>query len=103
MRQFYQYLADPDNYTVVIFKKPVRKICIESNGDIFIRLDFSGDEKSVEFRIYAKTPTYLDFQSANNGGGVSGFSVRASKESGSNAVYVSVGEYATGGDIDWYK
>ena len=52
--------------------------------------------------IYARMPFYLDFQSANNGGGVSEIYVTPATSS-VGFMSVSIIEYGTGGNIDWYK
>lgn len=64
-------------------------------------LKFSNGTFSDEFCFPANRELPLDFQSANNGGGVSELYFKPA--SSLYNVYVTVSEYGTGGDIDWYK
>lgn len=64
-------------------------------------LKFSNGTFSEELRFPANNAIPFDFQSANNGGGVS--ELYFTPASSLYYVYVTVSEYGTGGDIDWYK
>lgn len=102
MRQFYRVEARASEVSV-IFDKPVRRMCIESNEDVFMYFRFSATERSSEFAIFARTPMCLDFQSANHGGGVPNIVLRAVDQAKSPQVFITISEYGTGGDINWYK
>ena len=83
--------------SVMTFAKPVRKCIISASGGIArVALKFSD-----AFNIPTNMIVSLDFQSVNNGGGVNGLYFIQSD----NVYYVSVSvsEYGTGGNIDWYK
>lgn len=101
MRQFYrvEILAEEQ---AIVFEKPVRKLSIIVSHDATFRLHFTDGSKSDEHTLYARTPFYLDFQTANNGGGVSEIYVKAATSSG-GFMSMSIIEYGTGGNIDWYK
>ena len=86
----------------IVFEKPVRKLSITVSHDVTIKLHFTDGSTSDEHTIYARTPLYLDFQTANNGGGVSEIYVTPATSSG-GFMSVSIIEYGTGGNIDWYK
>ena len=101
MRQFYR-IQVLNEEQVITFVQPVRKLSIAASFDIIIQLHFTDGSVSEEHTLYARTPLYLDFQSANNGGGVSEIYVKAATAS-VGFVSVSIIEYGTGGDIDWYK
>lgn len=97
MRQFYKELIGGSTGTTVQFVKPVRKILVECDTLIGLAIPFSD-----EFLCVPKQPVYLDFQSANNGGGVSSISLIPEADGGGIAR-LSVIEYGTGGNNDWYK
>lgn len=101
MRQFYFVQAELNEVSSFNFVQPVRKICIVSDANISVTLSYSDRSQSQPMKVFAKTPYYLDFQTANNGGGLSSLNVQAIGTAG--GVYVSVVEYGTGGNIDWYK
>lgn len=101
MKQFYRVDIHADERALV-FEKPVRKLSITVSHDATIRLHFTDGSRSDEHTVYARTPVYLDFQSANNGGGVSEIYLKAATPSG-GFMSVSIIEYGTGGNIDWYK
>lgn len=86
----------------LVFEKPVRKLSITVSHDVTIELHFTDGSKSDSYTLYARTPVYMDLQTANNGGGVSEIYVTPATASG-GFVSVSIIEYGTGGNIDWYK
>lgn len=109
MQQFYAVSTPGDlsKNTRLNFVQPVRKMLVEADSELRIWLTFDSEAtasttSSPEFRIYAKTPVYLDFQSANNGGGVPAIIVGDATGT-STQLRISVIEYGTGGNIDWYK
>lgn len=83
------------------FVKPVRKILVECDTLIGLAIPFSDGSFSDEFLCFPNQLVYLDFQSANNGGGVS--SISLIPESTGGIARLSVIEYGTGGNNDWYK
>lgn len=101
MKQFYRIELSSEEKAIV-FEKPVRKLSISASFDTSIRLHFTDGSKSESHTLYSRHPLYLDFQSANNGGGVSAIYVTEATTSG-GFVSVSIIEYGTGGNIDWYK
>lgn len=92
----------PAKEGALVFEKPVRKLSITVSHDATIRLHFTDGKTSDEHTLYARTPIYMDFQTANNGGGVSEIYVTQATASG-GFMSVSIIEYGTGGNIDWYK
>lgn len=104
MRQFYTTTIPPHSTTSIrtTFEKPVRKLVIVATASMYIQIDFAGG-LSQRFFIPANVPVYLDFQSANNGGGIPYLfaNVTADNEN-SCLVTSSVTEYGTGGDVTWY-
>lgn len=101
MKQFYRF-GIPAVESALVFEKPVRKLSITVSHDATIKLHFTDGSISDEHTLYARTPMYLDFQTANNGGGVSEIYVKQATSSG-GFMSVSIIEYGTGGNIDWYK
>ena len=101
MKQFYYVRTTPGQLRDIVFEKPVRKICLMTTADCTVCIKFPDGSVSKNFLLVAKTPLYLDFQSRNNGGGVKTLSFLSASEAGD--MYISVCEYGTGGDIDWYK
>lgn len=109
MQQFYvaKIPEDASKSSRVNFVQPVRKMLVEADSEARIWLLFDTEttatsRSSPEFRIYAKTPVYLDFQSANNGGGVSSIMIGGLGDT-SAFLRISVIEYGTGGNNEWYK
>lgn len=104
MRQFYTLTTkgDAGKYEKLEFVKPVRKMSVISDvAPAYLRLLFSDASASSTCFVPVGEPLYLDFQSANNGGGVKEIYV-ADNGSKTNARF-SIIEYGTGGNIDWYK
>lgn len=101
MKQFYYVHTQNGQARDIVFEKPVRKICLTSTTDCNVGIKFPDGSVSKNFLVLAKTPLYLDFQSRNNGGGLKTLTFLSTEASGD--VYISVCEYGTGGDIDWYK
>lgn len=102
MKQFYKELIGGSTGTTVQFVKPVRKILVECDTLIGLAIPFSDGNFSDEFLCFPKQPVYLDFQSANNGGGVSSISL-IPEVGGGGVARLSVIEYGSDGDNDWYK
>lgn len=103
MRQFYTALTTGTNleFTPLEFDQPVRKTCVVADKTAYIRFKYSDQSVSSFFYLPANQALYLDFQSANNGGGVKTIYVA---DTGVVAnVRFSIVEYGTGGNIDWYK
>ncbi len=90
------------DYKELRFVQPVRKMSVTSDlGPAYLRLVYSDASVSSTFYVPPRVQVFLDFQSANNGGGVNAISV-ADAGVATN-VRFSIIEYGTGGDIDWYK
>lgn len=68
MRQFYR-MQVTEQERKITFVQPVRKLSISASFDTTIKLHFSDGSVSEAHTLYARNPLYLDFQSANNGGG----------------------------------
>lgn len=104
MTQFYNIKvpAGKAEPSAIVFSRPVRKISVNSTGFAHLTLKFSDGTHSPIWLLAANETTLIDFQSANNGGGVPAiyFNSDANKD---YYVAVSVVEYGTGGNIDWYK
>lgn len=101
MKQFYRMQISSEEKAMV-FEKPVRKLSISASFDTTIKLHFTDGSVSEAHTLYSRNPLYLDFQTANNGGGVSAIYLTEATKSGGFAS-VSIIEYGTGGNIDWYK
>lgn len=104
MRQFYMTTIPAHSTSSIrtTFVQPVRKIVITATALMFIQIDFSGGV-TQRFIVPANVPVYLDFQSANNGGGIPYMfaNVITDKENPC-LITSSVVEYGTGGDVTWY-
>lgn len=103
MKQFYSALTTGTafEFKPLEFDQSVLKMCVVADKAAYIKFIYSDGTISDIFYLPANRPLYLDFQSANNGGGVKTIYV-----AGDNVVtYVrfSIVEYGTGGNIDWYK
>ena len=103
LRQFYTLNStdSPDDVPRVEFEQPVRKINITATTDYLMYIDFSDSTQSSSYLIIPRFQCYFDFQSANNGGGIKSLKFRSYGKKGT--IYISVIEYGTGGNNDWYK
>lgn len=104
MRQFYSVTTTGTlgEFSTLEFVQPVRKMClIAENAAGYLRFVYSDGSDSGVFFLPARQVVYLDFQSANNGGGVR--TVSLADAGVQTQIRVSVIEYGTGGNIDWYK
>lgn len=103
MTQFYvaHTTATDLEFTPLEFEHPVRKTCVVADKSAYIRFKYSNGDLSNFFYLPANQAVYLDFQSANNGGGVKTIYVAGSGVV--TNVRFSIIEYGTGGNIDWYK
>lgn len=102
LKQLYAFVStdSPEYIVKAEFEHPVRKINIVTTVDYMMFIDFK-DSQSLGYLIPGRVPLYFDFQSANNGGGIKSLQFRSYGKEGT--VYVSVIEYGTGGNNDWYK
>lgn len=103
MKQFYSISTTGTSleFTPLEFDQPVRKTCVTSDKAGYIRFKYSDGTYSSFFYLPASRPLYLDFQSANNGGGVK--TIYVAGDAAVTNVRFSIIEYGTGGNIDWYK
>ena len=103
LKQFYSTSSTDsvDDIPRVEFEQPVRKICIIATTDYLMTIDFSDKTQSSSYLIPSRLPSYFDFQSANNGGGIKSLKFRSYGKQG--MIHISVIEYGTGGNNDWYK
>ena len=102
MKQFYACNAAVGTYTNCNFNAPVRKITLSTVRGCYVRLPYGGGSYSESFLIPANYPTVIDFQSLNGGKGVSSIEVTAVADV-ATVLYMSVIEYGSDGDNDWYK
>lgn len=98
MKQFY-YTSVPANFKTITFVHPVRKVAIVSSKSSAMRI--AGD--NTYFYIPANFPVYLDFQSANSGKSVVSLEFKSFSAENPSDIYVSVAEYGSDGDNDWFK
>lgn len=103
MTQFYNIRVPAGAERVpLVFERPVRKITTNSSAISYLLLKFTDGTYSKPFTFPSNAVVNLDFQSANNGGGVQ--AVYLAPISDKDYYFsVSVIEYGTGGNIDWYK
>ena len=57
----------------------------------------------TNFYLPSNTPVYLDFQSANSGKSVTSLEFKSFSTELNSDIYVSVVEYGSDGDNDWFK
>lgn len=98
MKQFY-YRSATNVADTLTFVQPVRKIVVVAGRSAALRI--SGT--SVFFYIPANQVFYLDFQSANSGKGVTSVEIKGFSADQAVDVYISVTEYGSDGDNEWYK
>lgn len=101
MRQFYSVLIGGSTVRGAICKAREKNSCRVRHPNRFGDTVSDGSF-SDEFLCHPNQPVYLDFQSANNGGGVSSISL-IPENGGGGVAKLSVIEYGTGGNNDWYK
>lgn len=102
MKQFYICQAGTGSYTLCSFDKPVRKLLVTSARSCWLAIPFSDESISKNFYIPGNQVVEIDFQTANSGNGCTGVELKATGDTGGN-VYISVSEYGTVGNNDWYK
>lgn len=103
MQQFYTAVTTATNleFAPLEFKQSVRKMCVIADRTAYIKFKYSDGVSSDFFYLPSSHVVYLDFQSANNGGGVR--TIYAAGGGSVTNVRFSIIEYGTGGNIDWYK
>lgn len=70
----------------------------------YISIPYSNNTYSDKFYIPQNTPVTIDLQSANGGKGCTSLGVESGSSSQTTAyLYVSIVEYGSDGDNDWYK
>ena len=89
MKQFYtaQTTTTELEFTPLEFEYPVRKTCVVADKTAYIRFKYSDESFSDFFYLPANQALYLDFQSANNGGGVKTIYVAGSSVFNASAVF----------------
>lgn len=98
MKQFY-YASVTNVYRSMTFVQPVRKVMIIASRALVLRIVGSG----TPFYVPSNQIVYFDFQSRNTGKGVTSLEFKGFSADTSVDVYVSVSEYGSDGDNDWFK
>lgn len=98
MKQFY-YTRATNVFSPITFVQPVRKVMIVASRSLALRIAGSGSQ----FYIPANQALYFDFQFGNTGKGVTSLEFKGFSADTSVDVYVSVSEYGSDGDNDWFK
>ena len=103
MKQFYRIEAPAGSTQVLQFDAPARKLLLVASRGSYISLPYSNNMYSDRFFIPPNVPVTVDFQSANGGKGCTSLGVESiSAETPAN-LYLSIIEYGSDGDNDWYK
>ena len=104
MKQFYD-VAVPEKSTAwveLVFDAPVRKARIAITSNAYIGIAKTGEEPTTCYRFSAGNQEF-DFQSANTGKGITSLFVRALTDTASAFnMYVSVTEYGSNGDNEYF-
>lgn len=75
-----------------------------ASRSVYISIPYSNNTYSDKFNIPQNTPVTIDLQSANGGKGCTSLGVESGSSSQTTAhLYVSIVEYGSDGDNDWYK
>lgn len=91
-----------DVWQDIVFRAPVRKAMFCADGAVNMRIPGSRVGVTSQYlRLYKETPVYLDFQTANSGCGINKVQVRA-VDGTQQYVRISVSEYGTNGNNDYY-
>lgn len=69
----------------------------------YVSIPYSDNTYSEKFYIPQNLPVTLDLQSANGGKGCTSIDVGSGFSQSVSSVYVSIEEYGSDGDNDWYK
>ena len=98
MRQFY-FIHVTDVFSSITFVQPVRKVVIVTSRSLAMRIAGS----ATLFYVPSNQALYFDFQSGNTGKGVTSLEFKSFSVDTGADVYVSVSEYGSDGDNDWFK
>lgn len=98
MKQFY-YISVTNVFRSITFVQPVRKVMIVASRSLAMRIAGLG----TQFYVPTSQALYFDFQSGNTGKGVTSLEFKGFSADTSVDVYVSVSEYGSDGDNDWFK
>ena len=102
MRQFYRMLADNETPAICNFEAPVRKFVMTAGRGCYVEIPYSDGTYSNMFYVPGNTCIYFDLQSVNGGKGCTSIAV-VSGEATKAGAYISIVEYGSDGDNDWYK
>ena len=69
----------------------------------YISIPYSDNTYSERFYIPQNLPVTFDMQSANGGKGCTSLDVQSGSSQSISSVHVSIVEYGSDGDNDWYK
>lgn len=103
VKQFYKETAPSDSINVIQFDAPVRKMLVTSSRAIFVLIPFANNIYSAPFYIPANNVVNIDLQSANAGKGCVSIGLKSTAPDLSASVYLSIVEYGSDGDNEWYK
>lgn len=103
MKQFYRVEVSSKGDTVFQFEAPVRKMVVTANRSLHMFLNYSNKTKSARFYVPLNVPIYIDFQSANGGKGCTSIGLSSVTPDTSTVCFISIVEYGSDGDNDWYK
>lgn len=98
MKQFY-YTSVTNVFGSMTFVQPVRKVMVVASRSLALRIAGLG----TQFYVPGNQAVYFDFQSGNTGKGVTSLEFKSFSADASVDVYVSVSEYGSDGDNDWFK
>ena len=103
MKQFYNIQVSGTKYEYLQFDAPVRKLLVSTVRGLFIVIPYRDGTDSANFYIPPNNSALIDLQSANSGKGCARLGFRATTAEGTSIAYLSVAEYGSDGDNDWYK
>lgn len=103
MKQFYRLEAPAGSTGVLHFDAPVRKMLVVVSRGVYISVPYSDNTFSVRFYIPPNMPVAVDLQSANGGKGCASLGVGSISSDTPANCYISIVEYGSDGDNDWYK
>ena len=101
MKQFYNIQAPGEGFEWLQFDAPVRKLLVSTARGIAI--PYRNATRSANFYIPPNNSVLIDLQSANGGKGCASLGFSSISSDTATTVYLSVVEYGSDGDNDWYK
>lgn len=103
MKQFYNIQAPGGGFEYLQFDAPVRKLLVSTARGIYIAIPYRDATRSANFYIPPNNSVLIDLQSANGGKGCASLGFSSISSDTAATVYLSVVEYGSDGDNDWYK